>query len=145
MQVNQEAEIFRSFAVSAAHAGLVDISQEVILLLEMKDVLGELGIMNEVFEAQQEIFQALVPIESTAGFSDMSRETRLIYQPGSTPQVSLKKIWPMRSLVEAVVRDVCLFLRLPTYLLAYLARKTAAHFLGGIFLTRLLVQHPRGP
>lgn len=92
--MDQEAEIFRQFSKSTARSDLVDITQEISVLREMKDVVDELKIMSNVIVDQLDVLLKLR--------EEMGPEWEPMHS-----KMALSKIKSMIPLSENVTKDVC--------------------------------------
>lgn len=92
--MDQEAEIFRQFSKSTAQSDLVDITREISVLREMKDVVDELGIMSKLFVDQLDVL-GILREEKGPGWHPMHSD------------LALEKIRNMDSLSRKVTDDVC--------------------------------------
>lgn len=93
--MDREAEIFQQFSESTNRSHLVDITREVSLLREMKDVVDELNIMSKVFRDQLGVYnQGDLPLR--------------IFKPAiRLSEGGLDKIESMIPLARKVTDDVC--------------------------------------
>ncbi|KAH7110683.1 hypothetical protein EDB81DRAFT_831460 [Dactylonectria macrodidyma] len=92
--MDQEAEIFQQFSESTNRSDLVDITREVSLLREMKDVVDELNIMSGLFRDQLGVYN-----------QDLS-QGRIFDHSKRFSEASLNKIQSMIPLARKVTDDL---------------------------------------